>query len=150
VQQAGWTQTTPTPADVIITTSGQVVPPVNFGNFKLITISGTKFEDIDGDGSRGPAEPALPNWVIFLDNNDNGVLDAGEPNVTTPGSGAYSFGPLGPGTYHVREVLRPGWTQTLGVPTVVAVSGQDVSADIGNFQNYSLSGQVFHDVNGNA
>src|SRR5262249_4996992 len=62
----------------------------------------------------------------------------------------HSFGPLGPGTYHVREVLRPGWTQTVGVPTVVAVSGQDVSADIGNFQDFTVSGQVFHDVNGNA
>ncbi|MBW3543181.1 MAG: proprotein convertase P-domain-containing protein, partial [Planctomycetes bacterium] len=38
-------------------------------------ISGTKFADLDGDGARGPGEPGLADWTIFLDANGNGALD---------------------------------------------------------------------------
>src|SRR5262249_53564801 len=117
--------------------------------FKLIGISGVKFRDTNGDGVRQGTDPALNGWVIYLDTNDNNQLDGNEPRVTTPATGAYSFTDLGPGTYHVREVLRTGWTQPPRAPAVVAVSGQDVVADFGNFQNYDLAGQVFHDRNGN-
>ena len=31
----------------------------DFGNFELATTAGTKFEDVDGDGTRDQGEPGL-------------------------------------------------------------------------------------------
>jgi hypothetical protein len=32
---------------------------------------------LDGDGIWDTGEPGLPGWTIFLDQNNNGVLDVG-------------------------------------------------------------------------
>ncbi len=149
VNQAGWTQTTSNPAD-ITATSGDNVANVDFGNFKLVTISGQKFNDLNGDGQKDTGEPGLPGWTIFLDANNNGALDAGEANTTTAADGSYSFTNLGPGTYRVREVNQSGWTQTTTNPAdITTTSGDDVaSVDFGNFHSISISGRKFEDENG--
>src|SRR5262249_51331134 len=46
-------------------------------------ISGTKFEDLNGNGTRDPGENLLPGWTFFLDANGNGRLDPGEVSTTT-------------------------------------------------------------------
>ena len=46
---------------------------------------------------------------VYLDLDQNGALDPGEPTTTTNSSGQYSFTNLLPGTYQVRE-LRPDST----------------------------------------
>ncbi len=38
----------------------------------LSTISGTLWNDLDGDGVRQAAEPGLPDRAVFLDGNENG------------------------------------------------------------------------------
>lgn len=77
------------------------------------TIQGTKFHDLDGDGYQDAGEPGLEAWTIYLDENDNGVLDAGEVSTTTDANGDYEFAGLdAPADYIVREVHRPGWEQT--------------------------------------
>src|SRR5262249_4334757 len=56
---------------------------VNFGNIQdLGTVTGTKFNDLDGDGVRDPGEPGLQGWTIYVDLNNNGTLDGGEPSTT--------------------------------------------------------------------
>lgn len=76
----------------------------------------------------------MPNWQIFLDANSNDSLDAGELNTSNDSFGGYSFANLGPGTYQVREVNQPGWTQTTANPAdIIAVSGTNV--DNINFGN---------------
>jgi subtilisin-like proprotein convertase family protein/protocatechuate 3,4-dioxygenase beta subunit len=150
VQQNGWTQTTPNPADVAAQ-SGSNVSGRNFGNFRLITISGQKFNDLDADGVRDNNEPGLQNWTIFLDANDNGTLDGGEVSTTTNSNGNYNFPNLGPGTYRVREVQQNGWTQTTANPAaIVAQSGTDVSGvQFGNTRAVTtISGQKFEDLDG--
>ncbi|MBD0312275.1 MAG: hypothetical protein ICV86_05130, partial [Microcoleus sp. T3-bin5] len=53
---------------------------------------------------------------------------AGEVNISTDSLGGYSFANLGPGTYRVREVNQPGWTQTTANPAdIIAVSATNVS-----------------------
>ncbi len=60
----------------------------------------------------------LPGWVIYLDQNRNGNLDAGEVSTTTDGSGYYEFNGLPPGTYFVAEQMVAGWVQVVpGPPT---------------------------------
>ena len=80
----------------------------------------------------------LPGWKIYLDLNENGTLDAGEPSDVTDMSGRYEFIGLEAGTYKVREVMQPGWMQIFpGAPDfqhVVALAADEVIDNI-NFQN---------------
>ncbi|MEG5062329.1 SdrD B-like domain-containing protein [Microcoleus sp. B3-A4] len=127
VQQTGWTQTTANPAPINLG-SGESRSGINFGNFQNISISGSKFNDLNNNGVLDAQEPLLPNWQIFLDANSNNSLDAGEVNTSTDSLGGYSLANLGPGTYRVREVNQPGWTQTTANPAdIIAVSGTNVS-----------------------
>jgi len=81
----------------------------------ICEIHGFKFNDINGDGLWDDAnEPALPDWDIYLDLNDNGLYDTGEPNTVTGNdpNGSYEFLNLPAGTYIVAEMPQTGWTQT--------------------------------------
>ena len=40
---------------------------LDFANRGLLHITGTKFYDLDADGSRGPEEPGIPGWTIVLE-----------------------------------------------------------------------------------
>jgi protocatechuate 3,4-dioxygenase beta subunit len=147
VPQSGWTQTSTDLPDVVVQ-SGSDVPGQNIGNFKLITLSGMAFEDKDGNGVMDSGDPVLAGWEIFLDTNGDGTPDGNEPTAITDTGGNYSFPDLGPGTYHVREVVQAGWTQTAPVPPfdLAARSGTDVTVKFGNFQLITLSGQKFNDL----
>ncbi|MDH3223950.1 MAG: hypothetical protein OEO23_09550 [Gemmatimonadota bacterium] len=110
------------------------------------TISGTKFNDLDGNGTRDSGEPGLPAWRIFLDENGDGVLDwvdgdgdrmwdpgEGEQWTLTAADGSYSFEDLVPGTYSVWEELQHGWAQTLPGPPLfryLVTLGVDRSEDL--------------------
>jgi protocatechuate 3,4-dioxygenase beta subunit len=145
VQQTGWVQTTTNPADATVTSGDNVT--ANFGNFQRITIGGQKFNDRNGNGSLDAGETGLPGWTIQLDTGADGSVDA---TATTDASGNYSFTSLGPGTYRVREVQQTGWMQTTANPADVTVtSGNNVTANFGNFQRITISGQKFNDRNGN-
>lgn len=76
-------------------------------------IMGTLFEDFDGDGVRGPDEPAVADRVVYLDLNHNGKLDDGEPTAITNDKGEYRFEYLRPGNYLIEQVLWPHLVQTL-------------------------------------
>jgi protocatechuate 3,4-dioxygenase beta subunit/photosystem II stability/assembly factor-like uncharacterized protein len=132
----GWVQTTANPAP-ITPGSGQQILGVNFGNFRPNTISGVKFHDLDGDGAFDPGEPGLAGWTIFLDLNFNGTLDMGEPSQVTNANGFFEFIGLANGTYRVREVQQPGWTQTTLNPADVTLTGSNSANGIvfGNFQS---------------
>ncbi|MEG4417055.1 DUF4347 domain-containing protein [Microcoleus sp. LAD1_D5] len=160
VPQTGWTQTVPpvnaaTPtlsgAFTIAVTSGTDSQNNNFGNFRPNSISGLKFNDLNNNRVQDTGELGLANWQFFLDTNDNGTLDTGEPNTLTDAAGNYQFLDLSAGTYKVREVLQPTWTQTTPDPDDITVtSGQDIAnINFGNFQSSTISGQKFNDLNNN-
>ena len=121
---------------------------------KTYKISGRKFEDKDGDRKFDFNEPGLSGWTIYLDANNNGQLDAGETSVVTDKDGKYSFSNLSAGTYHVREVLKSGWKQTLPSSgrydvTFSASSQNATGKDFGNAKLGTISGMKFEDKNGN-
>jgi hypothetical protein len=102
------------------------------------SISGVKFHDVDGDGVRDAGEVGLGDWVIFLDANDNGVLDGDEAYTITDADGRYTFTGLAAGpayVYRVREEQQDGWQQTTANPApIVLLSGEDRDdVDFGNF-----------------
>lgn len=123
----GWLPTTPMPEPISITNSGQTATADTIGNYRLGTISGVKFNDLDGDGIRQSGEPGLEDWTIFLDANDDGALGPGETSTTTNLYGSYSFGSLAAGTYLVREVQQEGWTQTSANVVTVVLPSQSAS-----------------------
>src|SRR5262249_39752786 len=72
--------------------------------------------------------------------------------------GGYTLSNLGPGTHFIRQVLQPGWFQaepgasTVGAHVVSLTSGQSLTGR--NFGDRpinaaTISGQQFHDINGN-
>lgn len=125
---------------------------VNFGNVQVGSISGTKYNDLNGNGVQEPNEPPLANWQIFLDLNNNGRPDANEPLTVTNVQGNYFFANLPPGTYLTREVQQPFWRQTTPNPgPIPIVSGSNfTNVNFGNnFFVGSISGTKFNDLNAN-
>lgn len=130
----------------------------DFGNYQNGSISGVKWEDFDADGEYDEDnEEVLDGWTIFLDLNDNGVLDENEPSRETGDEeeGFYSFENLTPGAYVVREVLQAGWTQkfpgtdTDSKHTVVVTSGEEEQNwNFGNFKLVTITGFKWDDGNG--
>jgi hypothetical protein len=102
------------------------------------TITGRAFEDRDGDGAQDPGEPGLAGWTLYLDQNRNGRVDAGEGSTTSDAGGSYTLGGLAPGTYAVAELLPPGWAQTSpgrGADSLELAGhwDEDESASLGRF-----------------
>jgi protocatechuate 3,4-dioxygenase beta subunit len=155
VPQGGWAPTSSADGSVSVTfddTAATVTGP-DIGEFRLVTIAGTVYNDVNGNGSRDPGEPGLAGWIVYDDVNNVGVFLPGDPYTVSSALGTYTLVGVGPGTHHIREFGLPGWfpTAPAGGYTVTTASGQNVaSQDFGNqlFNPASISGQVFEDLNG--
>ncbi|MDA1050164.1 MAG: Ig-like domain-containing protein [Planctomycetota bacterium] len=114
VLQPGWKQTFPTNGShSVLVRPNESITNINFGNVALFGgISGTKFNDLDGDGVLDQGEPAVPGIIIYLDLDGDNRLDLGEPMARTDSKGNYSIAVPRTGTFTVREALQPGWEQT--------------------------------------
>ncbi|MBD2313244.1 DUF4347 domain-containing protein [Desertifilum sp. FACHB-1129] len=77
-----------------------------------LLISGIKWDDRNNNQRRDPGEPGLAGVTIFLDLNDDGILDEGERVAVTDASGRYTFDNLVAGDYVVREIVPEGYIQT--------------------------------------
>ena len=142
-----------------------------FGNFEQTSIHGYKFNDLNGNGVDN-SDPRLNGWTIILtgtNNIGNPVSKSTTTSTTTVGIGEYSFTGLTPGTYTVSEQQQTGWTKSLGGATITLTSGQEavsytgeagtllpgqaevVTAGLafGNFEQTSIHGYKFNDLNGN-
>jgi hypothetical protein len=155
VVKAGWVETAPPGGSFTFTIvdASTTVTGADFGNFQLATISGTVYNDINGNGSRDAGEPSLSGWIIYDDLNNNGVFQPGDPFAVSNATGSYTLSNVGPGTHHIREYLLPGWIPTgsaVAGYTIMATSGQGLTGrDFGDrlVNPASISGQVFHDLN---
>ncbi len=105
--------------------SGQTISGRDFANRQQTgTVEGLKFNDLDGDRTKQPAEPGLEGWTIqaYADTNGTGQLDAGEAEVGQPAGqaitaadGSYQL-TLTPGDYIICEETQPDWEQTAPTP----------------------------------
>src|SRR5262249_17807874 len=69
-------------------------------------------------------------WTIYLDLNNNQILDSGEPTAVTGTDGSYAFTNLATlATYSVAEVQQTGWEQTF--PTTASAGRWSVSLAAG-------------------
>ena len=100
-------------------------------------IHGSKWHDLNADGIRDASEPGLAGWTIFLDDDSDGILDAGEASTLTDINGDYSFINLFPGDDTVAELTQTGWQQTFptgdGTHWLTLITGQVTNnIDFGN------------------
>ena len=70
------------------------------------------FVNADADGIRDAGESGQAGVAVYLDLNDNGQQDAGEPAQTTDAGGTYQFTGVQPGPYTVREAVPTDFEQT--------------------------------------
>jgi choice-of-anchor C domain-containing protein len=100
-------------------------------------IHGNIWEDINGNGLLDGAEKSLPNTKVYLDLNNNQVLDFTEPTQFTTALGDYNFTGLSAGQYIVREVVPEGFIQTF--PSAQALLG-DTLIQNGSFESGPSTG----------
>jgi hypothetical protein len=151
----GWTQTDSDCATMVVTAGGADACTItNTSNKLLGEIRGTKYVDKNGDGTlKGGDHNRLAGVTIYLDLNNNGKLDSGEPSMVTNKLGEYHFSNLPAGTYHVREVEQSGWIETMPVTgsyTIVLPAGKDSkNNNFGDFKLGTISGSEYNDLNNN-
>ncbi|OUL26792.1 hypothetical protein BV378_12275 [Nostoc sp. RF31YmG] len=88
-------------------------------------INGIVWNDINGDSIKGNNEPTLTGWTIYLDSNNNNLLDAGETSTLSDSQGAYKFSNLSPNTYTVAQIIQDGYKQTYPVINVTTTASTE-------------------------
>ncbi|OLE58262.1 MAG: hypothetical protein AUI36_13750 [Cyanobacteria bacterium 13_1_40CM_2_61_4] len=134
VPKPGWVQTTPNPGNFVIT-SGSHVTGVDFGNYPNFgSISGVKFDDVNGNCVRDVGENGLPGWFVI-------IKPLGWYGYTDQ-NGAYMFNNVPAGTYMLVEANQRNWQQTCpagGEYTNVVIGGGDSLTGY-NFGNRMIPG----------
>ncbi|MHB1037748.1 MAG: ice-binding family protein [Pirellulales bacterium] len=136
--------------------SGGNVVPIFAG---ASTISGMKFNDLNGNGVRDLGDPGLSGWTVYVDYNDDGVFQsATEPSAVTGLGGTYTIVGVDQGVWKVREVGQGGWTNSFPATSdifgryqsvTVPASGSVTGVEFGNFEQTSIHGYKFNDLNDN-
>lgn len=138
----------PIDPDPVISPTTPVPPPPPAG-----VIRGAVWNDASANGKREKREAGAAGRTVFLDANDDGTADAGEPTATTDASGAFAFEGLEPGSYRVRVVAPGGWRVTSpgGAARDVGVAGKKAPKlkPFGLSDSVAVGGTLFDDVNGN-
>lgn len=122
-QLTNWHETQPGNGYALAIGDGAVLPGRDFGSWADPSeIRGIKWNDLNANGVRDTSEPGLPGWTVYIDLNNNALLDASDRTTTTLAdnpatttvdeSGTYSFADLIPGDYSIRDVPLTGWAQT--------------------------------------
>jgi len=121
-------------------------------------ISGTVFQDDNGDGSQDDGEIGLGDVEVYADLGNVGYFVNGDPTATTNGNGVYTFQGLASGNYIIRQMLPSGYKQTfpgngLGFHVTLDVERYNPPLNFGDqstqgAQSY-IEGNVFDDSNGN-
>src|SRR5207248_2516594 len=133
-------------------TSGSNVTGLNFADFVKFNISGTKFQDSNGDGLT-VGDSGQGGITIFLDTTGNSVLDSGDLSTVTASDGSWSFSGLGTG--HAGQMVPVSLPAALPVSlgnagyTIAGTSGHNQTGlNFADFPSISISGTKFQDSNG--
>jgi cyclophilin family peptidyl-prolyl cis-trans isomerase len=143
VLPTGGTLTTPT--QTVTVTAGQTTTGVIFG--ELPSITGTVFVDLNQNGQFDSGEPGLAGQTVFLNIDGSGAPDADNPSTTTDSNGNYAFGTEPAGAYSVEVQLSGNVTVTTSTQSITVTTGQTASGiNLGELP--SITGMVFTDTAG--
>lgn len=119
-------------------------------------ITGTVFNDLNANGVDDPVENGLPGWTVFVDTNNSGTYNPGEPFAVTDVNGKYGIAGVPAGTVNVYEIPRDGFSPTPGFTDHQSISVRDNKTSRVKFPNVtapivngSIAGTVFEDDNEN-
>lgn len=154
--EPNWTQKYPLSGTwtINLSTPDSVVDSIHFGNYTQASfINGTKFNDINRNGTFDGGDTVLPNWKIVLSDTNGNALDYD----MTDSLGQYSLFIFQPGVYVVSEVGKQGWVESFPISESYRITIPDLNTvsngnDFGNYFDDSvntLMGQKFNDVNRN-
>ena len=76
------------------------------------SISGTVWQDANGDAIYDTGESGMSGITLFLDANENGEPDSGELTTTSTTDGSYLFADVPVGEYQLYQQVPDGWVQT--------------------------------------
>jgi DNA-binding beta-propeller fold protein YncE len=122
------------------------------------TLTGVKYEDLNGNGQRDANEPGKANWQIYVDLDGNTRRGAEEPTTITDVNGNWAIEGLAYGRYFVREVQQKGYKCTepwLGRVQIVDVNRPRdivfdelrnllyISTEAGRIERYDLGTNQF-------
>ncbi|MEB3416939.1 SdrD B-like domain-containing protein, partial [Alteriqipengyuania sp. WL0013] len=119
---------------------------MNFGNYRLGRISGTKYEDPDGDIDTVEGRTTLAGVRIDLLDGAGNLL----ATTYTDGDGNYAFEKLAPGDYQVRETAPDGSYAISNVTVMLdgQLSGFDQDVDFVNTFYGRIEGYKYEDLDG--
>jgi VCBS repeat-containing protein len=152
---AGWSSSLGAPSARTVPVTLGSISTVDF--FDLVpalgSISGTVFNDADGNGARSADEAGVSGWQVFLDTNGNRALDVGEQSTLTDPSGAYAFAAVPYGPISVGEVVPADWVTTNPLSASRSFlqlnGGITTGIDFGNRERIgTITGTVWNDANG--
>ncbi len=155
VRPAGWISSEGRPSTVNTTVFRNGVNTVDFFDFvpRDGSVSGTLWNDLDGNGVRGAAEPSLSDWQVYQDANNNGTLDAGERVASTDSDGQFTLLQLPYGTQTIREVVPADWASVApasGSMSIKLLNGEARTGLLfGNREKIGdIRGTIWNDANG--
>jgi hypothetical protein len=94
-----------------LTVSAAVTSSANFLVTTTALITGTVFNDANGNTIKDATESGIKGVIVFLDLNNNGELDFFDVQTTTDANGNYKFAvPFG--TYTIRQIIPAGFIAT--------------------------------------
>lgn len=157
-QRQGFSLTVPAANSIPVTLAADGTSINNvFGNFRGVltgTISGVKFNDLNGNGVRDAGEPGLAGVTITRTGSINDPAGASLTTVTGA-DGAFSF-TVPFGTYTLSETVPAGFAQTAPpapgtISSTITFAQRTVSGLL--FGNRPLTATIggvkFNDLNGN-
>jgi hypothetical protein len=135
------------------------------GQAQIVSVSGHKFDDLNGNGVKDLIEPFLAGFTFYADLNANEQFDQGEPSGVSDANGFFQITNIPAGTFMIREAPIFSWVQTTptgaqgsdGFSVEVTLSSGQSKNDLlfGNRNLFapptsgSISGAVWNDLNKN-
>lgn len=111
----GYVATSPSTGNIAINlTDGALLSNQNLADGIPAVIAGSVWNDINPNGEYDN-EPLIQGVTVYVDSNNNGSFDEGEPSAVTDGGGNWEIDNLPAGHYFIREILPDGYI--FGTPT---------------------------------
>ena len=115
------------------------------------SITGSAFNDLNRNARKDTGEAGLAGWQVYIDSNNNGLLETGEVRTTTDTAGNYTLR-AGAGTYNIRLARPAGWIASVASEEVKSVTVALSSTVVANFGSVlpssAATGYKWLDLNG--
>jgi hypothetical protein len=140
VAPAGWVGTLPVGNSYAIPANAtQNMSGLNFGNFQLVSVSGSIYDDLNGNGQQNSGEFGLAGRTAEVVDSSNNVV----ASATSDGSGDFTVQGVGPGSFRLQVVTLTG--ETVTQPTspdyysLATTSGVNIQGDIFGLSGVALA-----------